>query len=193
MKKIITFCILSILSTFLFTSCKSNMSLTKRLYNDGYHVSYNNGKTTAKTFAQDHKYTPPKAEVAEYKVQPELKELNNTTPLAIAAQTEIPTSAPVNENMALNKKDVNPFTEVVKNKAMTVKSAFTKQNTCTVDKSNTFTAPSDEYSLIWVLVLVLLILWALGYLAGGLGLGGLINILLVIALILLILWLLRIV
>jgi hypothetical protein len=48
-------------------------------------------------------------------------------------------------------------------------------------------------SLIWIVILVLLILWALGLLAGGWGLGGLINILLVIALILLILWLLRII
>lgn len=51
----------------------------------------------------------------------------------------------------------------------------------------------DGLSLIWIVILVLLILWAFGLLGGGWGLGGLINVLLVIALILLILWLLRII
>ncbi|HWY38270.1 MAG TPA: DUF5670 family protein [Bacteroidia bacterium] len=40
---------------------------------------------------------------------------------------------------------------------------------------------------------MILILWAIGFLAGGFGLGGLINLLLLVALILLILWLLRII
>jgi hypothetical protein len=47
-------------------------------------------------------------------------------------------------------------------------------------------------SLLWIVILVILILWLIGILAGGLGLGVLINLLLVIALVLLILWLLRI-
>ncbi|MBK6834313.1 MAG: lmo0937 family membrane protein [Bacteroidetes bacterium] len=51
----------------------------------------------------------------------------------------------------------------------------------------------DGLSLLWIVILVLLILWALGLISGGFGLGGFINILLVIALILLILWLLRII
>ncbi|NNM94984.1 MAG: lmo0937 family membrane protein [Bacteroidia bacterium] len=51
----------------------------------------------------------------------------------------------------------------------------------------------DGLSLFWLIILIILIVWAIGLLAGGFGLGGLINILLVIALILLILWLLRIV
>ena len=48
----------------------------------------------------------------------------------------------------------------------------------------------DGLSLFWVVILIVLVLWALGLLA---GLGGLINILLVIALVLLILWLLEII
>lgn len=51
----------------------------------------------------------------------------------------------------------------------------------------------DALSLLWIVIVVLLILWAIGLLAGGWGLGGLINLLLLIAVILLILWLLRII
>lgn len=49
----------------------------------------------------------------------------------------------------------------------------------------------DGLSLLWIVILVILILWAVGYL--GFGAGNLINLLLVVALILLILWLLRII
>jgi hypothetical protein len=48
-------------------------------------------------------------------------------------------------------------------------------------------------SLIWIVILVLIILWILGLISGGWGMGAFINVLLVIALILLILWLLRII
>lgn len=61
------------------------------------------------------------------------------------------------------------------------------------NKIGSSASDKDGLSLFWVVILVLLILWALGFLTGGFGLGGLINLLLVIALILLILWLLRIV
>lgn len=61
-------------------------------------------------------------------------------------------------------------------------------------KSNSAAPTDDEaLSLLWIVILVLLVVWALGLAGGGWGLGGLINILLVIALVLLILWLLRII
>lgn len=51
----------------------------------------------------------------------------------------------------------------------------------------------DSLSLLWIVILVILILWAIGWGFGGFGLGGLIHVLALIALILLILWLLRII
>src|SRR3990167_5281695 len=51
----------------------------------------------------------------------------------------------------------------------------------------------DGLSLFGIIILIILILWLVGAISGGWGLGGLIHILLVIALILLILWLLRII
>lgn len=51
---------------------------------------------------------------------------------------------------------------------------------------------ANGYSLLWIIVVVLLIFWLLGFLTGGFGIGNLINLLLVVALILLILWLLKV-
>jgi len=53
-------------------------------------------------------------------------------------------------------------------------------------------ATQNGYSLLWIIVVVLLIFWLLGFLTGGVGIGNLINLLLVVALILLILWLLKV-
>jgi len=50
---------------------------------------------------------------------------------------------------------------------------------------------SGDLSLLWVIVIILIVLWALGLLVGDFG--GLIHLLLLIALILFILWLLRII
>jgi hypothetical protein len=61
-------------------------------------------------------------------------------------------------------------------------------------KSSLFPSPNpvtSDLSLLWIVIIVLIVLWALGLIAGNFG--GLIHLLLVIALILLILWLLRII
>lgn len=60
-------------------------------------------------------------------------------------------------------------------------------------KKMSSTRSGDALSILWIVILVLIILWLLGWLSGGLGLGGFIHVLAVIALILLILWLLRII
>jgi hypothetical protein len=61
-------------------------------------------------------------------------------------------------------------------------------------KSSLFPLPNpvtSDLSMLWIVIIVLIVLWALGLIAGNFG--GLIHLLLVIALILLILWLLRII
>jgi hypothetical protein len=58
--------------------------------------------------------------------------------------------------------------------------------------SSLFSSPvTSDLSLLWIVIIILLVLWALGLIAGNFG--GLIHLLLIIALILLILWLLRII
>lgn len=66
----------------------------------------------------------------------------------------------------------------------------------TIDKlidSGKLQAGSDDdgLSLFWIIILIVLILWLLGFISGNFG--GIINLLLIIALILLILWLLKVV
>lgn len=66
----------------------------------------------------------------------------------------------------------------------------------TIDKlidSRKLQAGSDDdgLSLFWIIILIVLILWLLGFISGNFG--GIINLLLIIALILLILWLLKVV
>jgi len=61
-------------------------------------------------------------------------------------------------------------------------------------KSSLFPSPlpaTADLSLLWIVIIILLVLWALGLISGNFG--GLIHLLLVIALILLILWLLKII
>lgn len=61
-------------------------------------------------------------------------------------------------------------------------------------KSSLFPTPSpatSDLSLLWIVIIILIVLWALGLISGNFG--GLIHLLLVIALILLILWLLKII
>ena len=61
-------------------------------------------------------------------------------------------------------------------------------------KSSLFPSPlpaTADLSLLWIIIIILLVLWALGLISGNFG--GLIHLLLVIALILLILWLLKII
>jgi hypothetical protein len=61
------------------------------------------------------------------------------------------------------------------------------------EKISPSASSDDALSLLWIVIVIILILWLLGFALGGLGLGGAIHILLVIALILLILWLLGII
>src|ERR1035437_145647 len=55
MKKLITFSAICIVASILLSSCGSNMSITKRHYNNGYYVSYSDGKQAV--------FTPKEKEV----------------------------------------------------------------------------------------------------------------------------------
>jgi hypothetical protein len=113
-----------------------------------------------------------------------------------AVVTDDRTSKPiVTPKTEIKKEDVkkvssvNGFTKETNKEKFTRVASFVKERMIT--KPNTTANNDDGLSVLWVVVLVLLILWAVGL--WGFNLGGLINILLVIALILLILWLLQVV
>jgi hypothetical protein len=53
--------------------------------------------------------------------------------------------------------------------------------------------PSDGYSLLWIIIVVLAVLYLIGLLTGGFGLGPIIHVLIIVAVVLLILWLLKVI
>lgn len=193
MKKFIKLSLICLISGFFFTSCNSKMLVTKRLYNDGYHVSYNNGKSNKDLQKNKKEEVAPKAEVHSSDAVVYNDQVALDAPVAVEQQSNTQVNTSRNETSFVEKMSKAPIYQKITEKAKSIEKAITpeKKNTCSVNEASDKT--DDAYSLLWILVLVLVILWALGYLAGGLGLGGLINILLVIALILLILWLLRVV
>ncbi len=195
MKKIITLNIFCLLIIAFVSSCGTNGSITKRHYTKGYYIAHNKGKHKVAKENEDNKIVHQKT--------------NESTVL-------IPSKEIVKENNSNNSEVMNPITnkstlmassskKPVVNKthhasknllksAPTFKIFPSKENKRSFFSKRSMVASSgDGLSLLWIVILVLLILWALGLISGGFGLGGFINILLVIALILLILWLLRII
>jgi hypothetical protein len=181
-----------LIGQILVSSCQSNISLTKRHYRKGYYLTVNSGK-----HALPQKTTKYKAEHVEI-VSPVLV----SAPVQIPSQTATHRTAPpvvtpavaikiVAEKAATFKENVSSH-RIVPVPAIPV---FKDLRTITPVKTAMLHSrgDSDGLSLFWVVILVILILWLLGFLAGGFGLGGLINLLLLVALILLILWLVRII
>jgi hypothetical protein len=198
MKKIIHFSIFCFITSILFTACKSNLSVTKRRYNSGYYISYNNGKQKPIVAKEETKTgrpvkSDPVTPLKEQEKQKELKTAGNGSyaedhSTAVASNTKkqykIVLKQRIKQVQALQAK-------IIENRTLQIKQALSenKRATAASIESN----DDDALSLFWIVILVILILWAIGALSGGFGLGGLINLLLVVALILLILWLLRLV
>lgn len=193
MKKLTVFCL--ILGIF-FTSCTSKVFVTKRLYRDGHYVSYNNGKSNIEPIRSEKLDLPNKTEQKSDELIQNEALLLEIPVIADQGNTERNTAllftADV-EKLVDNTISLEPIQQKLIGKDRLTGKPFLqiKQKKARLNASNTF--PNEGYSLLWIVVLIVLLLWALGHLAGGLGLGGLINILLVIALVLLILWLLRVV
>ena len=92
------------------------------------------------------------------------------------------------ENTSINKLDLKQTKNKMINPNYSLSDMKFKQQV----NSSLFSPPvTSDLSLLWIVIIILLVLWALGLIAGNFG--GLIHLLLVIALILLILWLLRII
>jgi hypothetical protein len=178
------------------SSCGTNGSITKRHYTKGYHIAHNKGK---------HKVCYRKERHIKLLIKKQMNQL-----------VLIPSKEIVKENNSNNAEVVNPITDkstlmassskkpVVNKEHRTSKNLLKSAPTFKIfpskenkrsffSKRSMVASGGDGLSLLWIVILVLLILWALGLISGGFGLGGFINILLVIALILLILWLLRII
>jgi hypothetical protein len=192
MKKIITLTIIGLLAGIVFSSCGSKMSLTKRHYNKGYHFAHSNGKGALQKAKPEQKLAHNKpsevlSPLATYSVQPIVKENNFKNP--VISNERIVAS---NEKKGVTTRSLNPEKHVLNFKALTIEKPKTqfKHSLLEVNKAHN-NSDGGGLSLFWIIILVLVILWALGFSLGSMG--GLIHVLLVIALILFILWLLHIV
>jgi major membrane immunogen (membrane-anchored lipoprotein) len=190
MKAFITSIILFISASIFLSSCGSKLSLTKRHYRNGYYVSNTNKQSTHK-IKDDKKITINKPVIAE----PIIEE-------RVYAETIINDetfSSDVNKNYSTNneikKTSDNYFKKnITKQVTKTSPSFVIKKNKLHFQKlikSKHDGDDKDGLSLFWIIIIIVLILWAFGYLA--FALGAFIHLLLLIALVLLILWLLRII
>lgn len=187
MKKINILNTIVVIAVLLFSACNSNSSLTKRHYSKGYHFSHSSGKHSV---AKDSDRKTP-LQISDIVVKPIEKN-----------ETAIAPMNPINKDLIVSNENNYNKSNAKKNVTKIVKRIPAINEVAPVIKvkkaifrkpSSSSASDSAGLSLLWIVIVVLLILWALGLLAGGFGLGGFINILLVIALILLILWLLRII
>jgi hypothetical protein len=183
MKKIITYTMLCLIAILLLPSCKGKMGITKRHYTKGYYVSHTKGKNNAvasktlpKNVGSDNissmSVLSTVAKENKTELVPQPKENTMASAFSVKKENTNLTPMPAYKNTTIAK----PITEFKK----------------LVLIPRTSAGDGEGLSLFWIVILVIVLLWAFGFLAGGFGLGGLINILLVVALILLILWLLRV-
>ncbi len=183
-----------ILVCILFSSCGSNLSIVKRHYRSGFYVNHSKRVKTShlpneeeKTAEANRAITlhtlpyPAKQNIIEGNFEQESK----TRSIILVTATD---------NKAQHKGILHRNIQQLPAQTTGISKSPAFQNEQTFSAGGDYGSPGRAaLSLFWIVILVILILWLIGIIAGGLGLGGLINILLVIALVLLILWLLRVV
>ena len=193
MKKSFTFGTLCFVIAVLFSACNSNFSITKRHYNNGYYVE--NGKdkhvVAVSKEKQGGEQTTKSANVDEDQqlniVSIQDADQRSVTDDKVSIQGSEKTSnnsrSPKMEN-EMKMKDSSPVFYPLTQ----IKSTFSK-----FKKNGRLHDDGEGLSLFWIVILIILILWALGVISAGFAIGSIINLLLLAALILLILWLLRII
>lgn len=197
MKKLITLYLFSIvvciLVAILVTSCGSNVFIAKRHYTKGYYIEKTDGlasrgekQTTEQKTVVHHPAKPAYSIARDQQAETPRIELQEKSVVA-----ENATPANNNSGASGSKKitkrpsvSLNPFTNI-----KTLQEIERKHRSAVLPVDTA----DDGLSLFWIVIAIILIVWLIGFLAGGFGLGDFIHILLVIALVLLVLWLLRIV
>lgn len=205
MKKIITFLSILLLTVLLFPSC--GVTLVKRQHGPGYYVNTNPRHPAIKSDKSQLRLDKPTVAAAETPAEPDvvnpsvitLGETSSTAVIpddessdqsSLSATDDGLTQTDLPSDKTQKEKKVVPLIEKMSDRFPMAKKMSSKLKPT---KAAQRASGGEGLSLIWIVILVLLILWAAGLLSGGWGLGGLLYILLVIALILLILWLLRII
>jgi hypothetical protein len=192
MKNLIKFSAILLTASAFFSSCSSNLAITKRHYTSGFYVDYSKGN---KTIAPNKTSLPIAAApiiatpvITNSPVANSKEAIKNTSPAVI-----------VNIKKMMPKINVLPIAKQGSANSFGTTMAPASESSPIVSESPKITTSiSDDggehaaLSLLWLVIVIILILWLIGLLAGGFGFGALINLLLLIALILFILWILRI-
>lgn len=216
MKRIFTLSVILVVTSLLLPSCGMHMTVAKRQHSKGYYVDISSDKklygkqaaqketpeTESRQEAIARHEAPVKtiaanetAEVAEINTvisedETSKEETTEAAVLPVAKHVREKSHSrekPGIETVPAEKKQGSDMKSLVNKKVNKFKQS-SKEQVQKMESSRR--AAGSGLSLFWIVILVLLILWALGYIG---GLGGFIHIALVVALILLILWLLGIV
>ena len=182
-------------------------TLVKRQHGAGYYVNKNPGLPNTESEKSDHKHSKPRSAKSENTILETVPASDEQATLVRPA-SETPTQLATNDQPAVVSEETTLKTDRTDNPAndeiQSVKPSLVEwaSNTRLGQKMDLKTSNEQAYSartdgdglsLFGIVILILLILWLVGAISGGWGLGGLIHILLIVALILLILWLLRII
>jgi hypothetical protein len=196
MKNLIKFSAILLTASIFFSSCESNLSITKRHYTSGFYVDYSKSNKVITPDKANQPVAAAPVVVAREPVVANSPMANIEQPVKAkgpGAIVAIKKMLPKINLLPIAKQDrANSFGAIMAPAGETnnVLSESPKMNTGISDDDR---GEHAALSLLWLVIVIVLILWLIGLLAGGFGLGGLINLLLVIALILLVLWLLRII
>jgi hypothetical protein len=193
MKNIFKLTLICLSIGIFFSSCTSKILVNKRVHSDGYYISYNNGKSNIEQAKNKKVDLPSTTEDNEFESQKQDMQIAIEPTIASEENNKSHDISVFDREIIVDKAFKEFIQQKVSNSEKSIRRSISPFNHTIGSEVLSANDTNETYSLLWILVIILLFLWLLGYLAGGLGLGGLINILLVIALILFILWLLRVV
>ncbi|MBL7912748.1 MAG: hypothetical protein JNJ41_16920 [Bacteroidia bacterium] len=197
MKKLLPIIILAIITSFIFSSCGRQTSVTKRKYNKGYYVSHSHKRGNLKSQQSTASIKHEKVEslpIINSKLnvttnseleQKEIITAAVTKPIVVQTTDESYTRAAPTNNFSRKAFALKQLDKIMPSKFYTqeVKKRLTSSSR----------SDSDALSLLWIVIIIVLILYLIGFLFDGYGFGGLFHLLAVIFVILLILWLLRVI
>ncbi len=186
MKNLILFSLICII-TSLFTSCRTNTSITERRYNKGYYITHSRENNDLIASDETHSVARSNSDNEQQIIRgTEKKAPENIYGKGITdGISEV-------EKDNLQHKEHKKFSlnKATKNTPKIFELPDIKPKLALSNPNKQHIQDPDGLSLFWIVILVILILWLLGFIG---GVGSLIHLLLVVALILLILWLLRII
>jgi hypothetical protein len=193
MKKLITYNVMCLVVAIAFSSCMSNIAITKRHYNKGLYIDYSNNKETA--LINKGRAVQPKLQTTISTGQTQSEQNTKASNPVILSKVQSVVTIKSLEKAAYTPT-VQPATKQLTANAMeNIAVPVTQMKPYVSGVSNVTDGDEhhrrDTLSLFWLVILVVLILWLILFIVGGLG--GFIDLLLLVAAVLLVLWLLRII